>query len=315
MARYAEKNPLATALVLSLVIHCLVFGLWKAGSHYDWWKHHPDWITALTRWVAKVHRPLIPRIQSRQQPQPAAQEKVIPMTFVEVDPETVTTEAPKDAIHYSSKNSKAANPDVNLDREIPKVDGTQDKVTRLMDNEKPKPFPLQPSAPAQPKPEELAPAPPKPTPGDLALKVDAPKPRERPRTLAAARAQKGILTGEKMKQDGGVRSPGRISFNVKATPFGDYDAAFIAAVEQRWHDLLFDHQGTQRSGRVIIDFKLNSDGRITDLSVQGNDVGEILGMMCQRAILDPAPYQKWPGDMRRTIGSNTREIRFTFYYN
>jgi len=57
------------------------------------------------------------------------------------------------------------------------------------------------------------------------------------------------------------------------------------------------------------------DGRITDLKVNGNDVGELLGLLCERAILDPAPYPAWPSDMRRMIGQNFREVTFTFYYN
>ena len=36
--------------------------------------------------------------------------------------------------------------------------------------------------------------------------------------------------------------------------------------------------------------------------------------LCQRAVLDPAPFEKWPSDMRRIIGSDRREVRFTFYY-
>ena len=55
-----------------------------------------------------------------------------------------------------------------------------------------------------------------------------------------------------MKQDGGVKrqrlSP---SLDTRATPFGEYDAALIAAVQSRWYDLL-DHEevSRQRTGKV-----------------------------------------------------------------
>lgn len=325
ISRLAEKNPLVTALVLSLVVHLALVGIWKAGDQLGWWKASPEWLTTWTRWLAKTHVQLFPKlVEARQQVRPAVA-PTIPMTFVEVDPETVTPDAPANAKYYSSQNAKASNPDATVEQETPKSEGKQEKVVRVMENEKPKPFPLQPSAPAQPKP-EATPAPKAEVkPGDLALRkpsdgvnadtAEREKPRDRPRTLAAARAAKGLLQGEPIKQEGGVRHRGKVAFDTKATPFGEYDRAFIAAVEQCWHRLLEDHRGNQRSGRVVIDFKLNSDGRITELNVQSNDTGEIYGMMCQRAILDPAPYQKWPADMRRTIGSNTREIRFTFYYN
>jgi len=140
-------------------------------------------------------------------------------------------------------------------------------------------------------------------------------PADRPRTLAQARQQKNLLAGETMKQDGGVPRRGRVSLDVKATPFGSYDAAFIAAVQQRWYDLLDNSRLAQRSGKVVLEFRLTHDGRITDMRVGENEVGDILSVLCQRAVTDPAPYAKWPSDMRRAIGKLYREVVFTFYYN
>lgn len=137
--------------------------------------------------------------------------------------------------------------------------------------------------------------------------------RERPRTLVEARTQQG-LAGQKMRQDGGVGRRGRLSLDVKATPFGAYDAAFIAAVQQRWYDLLENSPFTQRSGKVVLEFRLMEDGRITDMKVMDNDVGDLLGSFCQKAVQDPAPYPKWPSDMKRMINAKFREVTFTFYY-
>ena len=52
--------------------------------------------------------------------------------------------------------------------------------------------------------------------------------------------------------------------NVKATPFGPYDAMFIEAVQSRWLSLLDerDFVGNQ-AGKVIVEFRLHHDGRIT----------------------------------------------------
>jgi hypothetical protein len=242
---------------------------------------------------------------------------------VEVDPANAAPEPPEETEYYGALNSVAANPDPQeKEAEKPKIDGSQDKVIRLADNPKPKRFPLQPALP----PEEVAPPPEpaKPEPKDwkppkdiLSMGMPPPPPpkRERPRTLAAAQAQNPSLAGRTMKQKGGVRRRGRVSLNVKATPFGAYDLAFIRAVEQRWFDLLDSTAFAQRSGRVVLEFRLTSDGRITNLMEERNEVGEILGLLCQRAILDPAPYAPWPSDMRRVIGANYREVTFTFYYN
>ena len=43
-------------------------------------------------------------------------------------------------------------------------------------------------------------------------------------------------------------------------------------------------------------------------------IAPLLGLICQKAVLDPAPFGAWPSDMRRTLG-NTRNIQFTFHYN
>ena len=43
-------------------------------------------------------------------------------------------------------------------------------------------------------------------------------------------------------------------------------------------------------------------------------VGEIYSTLCELAISKPAPFEKWPSDMRRMVGENFRDVRFTFYY-
>jgi hypothetical protein len=141
--------------------------------------------------------------------------------------------------------------------------------------------------------------------------------RPRPRTLAMAREQSGMLAGEKMKQEGGVpRVAPRISMDVTGSLFGAYDAAFIAAVQSRWFGLLDQRQfvGNQ-SGKVVLDFRLHQDGRITDMHVKEADVNETLSYICERAVQEPAPYQKFPADLRRLLPNDYREVRFTFFYN
>ena len=142
------------------------------------------------------------------------------------------------------------------------------------------------------------------------------QPRKRPRTLAEAKAQRGIIEGPKMQQHGGARIGLTEGLDVKATPFGTYDALFIEAVQSRWFNLLEerDFVGSQ-AGRVVVEFRLHQDGRITDLTVVEASVSELLAWFCQRAILDPSPYRPFPSDLRRMMNADYREIRFTFYYN
>ena len=143
----------------------------------------------------------------------------------------------------------------------------------------------------------------------------------RPRRLSEARAMAGLnpdsaLQGDKMRQEGGVRRLSmQSSLNAKGSILGSYDARFVEAVQQCWDSLLRDHRySLDRLGTVVVEFKLTQDGRITDMKVNQSDVGEIYTAICELAINKPAPYEKWPIEMRRLLGGNSREVTFTFYY-
>jgi hypothetical protein len=87
-------------------------------------------------------------------------------------------------------------------------------------------------------------------------------------------------------------------------------------VQNRWYHLLDNNQYLlDRQGKVSLTFRLHYDGRITQLESVENSVGDVLGLLCQKAILDPAPFPKWPKDMRQLVGTDYRDIRFTFYYD
>ena len=319
----SEGKPLLWAALISLTVHAFAF-----------------WLLVVVA-VASVlfnssKRSTIADLKRLQESRPQSQEPQL--VFVQVDPTQPATEAPKNPKFYSSQNSIAANPDAKVETGVPKIDGTQTHVPDTADPGRPKPFPLQPAPPKEPTPPE----PPvetkpksSPPPGDLAMlnpstkpdvakeKTDAavtptpaPTPRPRPLTLAEAAERKG----QKLKEDGGVaKRRGTASFDVVGSQFGEYDARFIAAVEQRWYDLLDSHQFTQESGgKVVVEFRLDHKGGITNLRVVQTDVGQLLTYLCQSAILDPAPYEAWPQDMRRKIamesGGDYRDVQFTFYY-
>ena len=327
---FVARNPLAVALGLSLAIHLALFGGWRMGKRLGWWEHQATW---LLDWKKKLRPQALPSALAQARTPPPPRE--IPLTFVEVDPSVATPEPPKDAKYYGAQNTRAANPDPTMESVVPKAEGEQNKLVRLENVPKPAPQPLQPSPP----PEKTLPEPiqPKPkggeNPGDMAkAKPETIKKpsdgqteigagqtpvvaHEKPRTLAAARQQKATLAGQKMKQEGGTQQRGKLSLDVTRTPFGSYDAALIAAVQQRWYDLLESTQFAQRSGMVKLEFRLHYDGRISEMKMDGNEVGEMLGLICERAVLDPAPFAPWPSDMRRAIEKTYRDVMFTFYYN
>ena len=137
-----------------------------------------------------------------------------------------------------------------------------------------------------------------------------------PRTLKEVAQNNPGLVGQRMKQAGGVkRSRLESSLDVKETSFGLYDRKFIEAVQQRWYDLLEKGPfARDRTGQVKIAFRLNVDGRITNMQLLDENVGAVLALVCQRAVLDPQPYGPWPSEMKKAMGQTYREVTFTFYY-
>jgi hypothetical protein len=302
-----ETGRLALALALSLAAHLLVWGSYEAGKKYDVWRRFPR----LT-WLQPAH-----------QLTPSAQRTEPPLEFVMV--EHPSTEVPDKTKYYGAQNSRAANPDASRDINIPKLNGTQTEVAKTETVQKPdfnklqpapKPMNSEPARPVQPAPAVA--------PGDLTLgkPQDSQQQQQeqtppRPRTVQAALAQSQPhrSPGAEMKQDGGISRRLEASFDVKATQFGQYDSDFVDAVTYRWYSLLDSQQfALDRTGKVTLRFHLHSDGTITDMTELQNNVGVLLGYVCQKAINDPAPFKPWPEDMRRLVVANYREITFTFYY-
>jgi hypothetical protein len=302
-----ETGRLALALALSLAAHLFAWGCYQAGKEFGVWQRMPQ-----LAWL----QPAPKMIPPAQKPEP-------PLEFVMV--EQPSTETPENTRYYSSQNSRAANPDANRNANVPKLNGTQTDVPKIETVPKPDPNKLQPAPkPMNPEPAQSAQPTPAIEPGDLSLG----KPQDsqtlqeqtppRPRTIqqALAQSQPHRLPGVEMKQDGGVHQVAlSASFDVKASPFGQYDSEFVDAVTYRWYALLDSQQfALDRTGKVMLRFHLNYDGTITDMAVLQNTVGDLLGYVCQKAINDPAPFKPWPEEMRRLVGANYREITFTFYY-
>lgn len=313
------------AFVLSLVLHLGGYGTYQVGKALGlWrslqWKNMAEAITDLNDDPAATSDP----------------NSAPPLLFVDVNPQTESKTAPEDTRFYSDKNSIAANVMTEETADLPLFDGSQEEMIRTDDVPPSKALPLQPLVEAveeiveEEPPEEVV-EDSSPPQGDLLLAraddraKEEPPPVEkppRPRTLKEAMArlspaEQERLAGRRMKMDGGVRRLSIVpSVDAAASPFGEYDRALILAIQNRWFDLL-DMRGFsfQKSGRVVLEFRLHYDGRVSGLKVTENTVDEMLSLLCQRAVADPAPYAKWPSDMRRMVGANHRDVRFAFYYN
>ena len=335
-------NPLLIrALVISVVVHLFLYGGYQLGNHYGLWKKdwRPAWLVALEKslhWIPPAKPLNAKTLQQQQFKQPPQ------LVFLDVDPAVVTPEPPKNAKYYSSRNSQAANVEATIENaENPNIKGSKSQTGRTTESKSSKSSQLQPSPPKpEQKPVKEPDQPeskPKPAggkaPGDLAMAKPAEHPGEaetpktadpgesvtpvhkRPNTLVEAKMREA-LAGHKMQENGGVKRHLKFdSLDAKATPFGEYDRQLIEAIQNRWFDLLEEKSFSRdRTGRVVLEFNLNADGRITDMKIVENTVDELLAYVCEKAVMDPAPYAPWPADMRRLLDSNQRDIRFTFYY-
>ena len=324
------RSPLVIALLLSLVLHLfLFFFAWLAPQMANW-KWLPAWVKPL---IAAVTPPPPPKPEARTEPQ----EVEIPLQFIEVDPNQSVADAPKDARFVSTANTLAGNPSPAKTL-IPKIDGRREDTLKTYETVRPSKQnqPVVPQevqeqqAKDEVKPQEKGGA----KPGDLALarpvpdaKVDreqelrnaekaqvaAPKRRK---SVAEAKAERGLLVGEQMIQDGGVpRVNVEPTFNVRSTQFGAYSSRLVAAVQARWDFLLQErHFGLERTGKAIVTFKLHPDGSVSDITTTLSTVGDIYSLLCQLAIDQPAPFGSWPRELIQEIGRDPIPVTFTFNY-
>jgi hypothetical protein len=106
----------------------------------------------------------------------------------------------------------------------------------------------------------------------------------------------------------------RLDLNPKKS-WKNYDRAFLATLDKRWQLLVEkDTAHTNYNGIVVVAFKLHSNGQISDMQLKTNTVSAQAAAICQRAILDLAPYPAWPEAMRKRIGKDSRNVDFTFNY-
>jgi hypothetical protein len=296
-----EGERILLALAISLFVHMLIF------SGYE-----------LSREIPMLHRILWQAKQPRLQPQ--AQRYEEPLEFVTV--RTPSTETPESAKYFSNKSSVAADDSQNRNTETPQLNGRQSDIPQTEDAMRAQAAKEQAGNGQQQaanSKQGTADSKPAENNGDLTLgKPDNNQQQEqpRPRTLKEAYEEMASkMPSMTMKEEGGVQNHARVpSFNVKVTGFGDYDARFVEAVSQNWYNLLDSQRfALDRTGRVVLLFRLNYDGSISQMRLGDNNVGELLGYVCEKAVLDGAPYEPWTEDMRLKLGSYA-DVQFTFDY-
>jgi hypothetical protein len=296
-----EGERVALALAISLFIHTLIWAGYELNRDFHW-------------------MPRLPFLAAKQVPKPKVQLYEEPLEFVTV--ETRSTEAPQTPKYISNKNSVAADDSQNKNAQNPQLNGRQTDVPKTEDEIRAEIAREQAEADRQASASQgKGESKPAQSEGEMTLgkpdNATQPQEQPRPRTLNEAyRQMASRFPGMTMKEDGGARRKARVpAFDVKVTGFGDYDERFIETVSQNWWNLLDSRQfAMDRTGKVVLLFRLNYDGSITQMRFAENTVGDLLGYVCEKAVLDGVPYERWTEDMRLKLGEFT-DVQFTFDYS
>lgn len=104
------------------------------------------------------------------------------------------------------------------------------------------------------------------------------------------------------------------SVDPKTTPFGSYDVAAIKTVQKRWFELIDQSKHPQgKAATVVIAFKLDHSGAVSDLKVVESNGDEMQVYLCKQAVLDTR-FAPWPPALEKTSTGASRDLQFTFRY-
>ena len=85
-------------------------------------------------------------------------------------------------------------------------------------------------------------------------------------------------------------------------------------ISQKWYGILDRNKhSVTKTGKVVIYFKLHSDGTVSDMKIKENNVTDFQADVCVRAIQTSAPFPEWPPEMVKKLGTH-KDVVFTFDY-
>ncbi|MFA5194017.1 MAG: hypothetical protein WC740_25190 [Verrucomicrobiia bacterium] len=111
--------------------------------------------------------------------------------------------------------------------------------------------------------------------------------------------------------DGGVSRRGPTALNVIGMPQGAYSKKMFAEIGRRWTLLLEQYYADGQPGRVKLNFTLYPTGHVDHLRIAQNSASPILGSYCQKAVIDCAPFDPWPQELK-LLGGDHLDITIDF---
>jgi TPR repeat protein len=102
----------------------------------------------------------------------------------------------------------------------------------------------------------------------------------------------------------------------KSPEWQEYFQSLSLTIKHRWYQLL-DESGAARSrtGIVVVKFRLNADGRVSNVKAEKTTVGALQTYYCESAVADTAPYEPWSKKLTKRVGKDFYDVTFVFNHN
>lgn len=121
-------------------------------------------------------------------------------------------------------------------------------------------------------------------------------------------------TGLLLRNNVGVNKVGTVAVDARFSNYGDYAQRMMEAIQSSWWDII-DRMRVESAvrGTVVVRFKLNRDGSVTDATILYEDVPRLMALACKDAVQSPAPFDVWRADMVALFGESDN-VTITFHY-
>ncbi len=142
-------------------------------------------------------------------------------------------------------------------------------------------------------------------------KVDPARPQPR-QTLAPSivKARPSPLRNNEF----GTENIGAVAYDAKWSSYGEYLKKFIDSVQVQWERILYQSNIYPTQGtRVTVVFRMNSEGKISEITKVEGGGGHAAQDACVSAITARDPYGAWSDEMIAALGKS-QEFTFTFTY-
>jgi TonB family protein len=281
--RYADEAAVGHAIsrresvLLSIVTHGIVIALFLFGGRLAFFQPSPE------------------ELERRRQ-ELAEQEKLRRARFVFVEPRIDTPAPPRPQADLSDLDRRAAAPEQTpTPNPMPLSRGNSPELTETPPPERargpetpPEPEPVPPQPQPQPETPKLAEA-------DRGIQR---RPVETPRAASGAlgealrNLQKYVQNQTFHNPQGGQTDPGTaIQFDTKGVEFGPWIRRFVAQVRRNW---FVPQAAWAFRGRVVLQFNIHRDGRITDVVVVQPSEIDAFNRASYNAILGSNPTEPLP---------------------